>query len=79
MITILIILTVTIIIATIMYHHTYVHLYHNHPFLRFPSNNFKRSFNYQSKDSETPLRDTKPNVPGFFGSHPASIPVDDSN
>ena len=48
-------------------------------FLRLPSNNFKRSFNYLSTESKTPLRDTKPYVPEFFGSQPASIPVDDND
>jgi hypothetical protein len=32
-----------------------------------------------SIDLKFPLRDVKPYAPGFFGSHPASIPVDKNN
>ncbi len=60
------------------HHHSNDHHCHNLPFLRLPSNKLKRSFNYLSTYSKTPLRDMKPYAPGFFGSlHPASIPVDD--
>jgi len=62
-----------VIIATIIiiiihhnhHHHTYDHHCHNLPFLRLPSNKLKRSFNYLSTDSKTPLRDMKPYAPGF--------------
>ena len=50
-----------------------------HSFLRLSSNKFKRFFNSYSKDTKTPLRDMKPYAPELFGSHPASIPVDEND